>query len=195
MSCHKSKKMSSSKDSETEMNPNEVEEDQKESENDQENSGEDQEVDEKSQNEKTFQDLGLDEAICTKCELLGWKKPTKIQCEAIPIALEGKDIIGLAETGSGKTGAFALPVLQSLLKNPQRFFALVLTPTRELAFQIAEQFENLSDKGEKFGVKVAALVGGMDMVSQAVMIGKQPHVIIATPGRLVDHLENTKGTF
>lgn len=72
-----------------------------------------------------------------------WKAPTKIQREAIPVALQGKDIIGLAETGSGKTAAFALPILHTLLENPQRFYALVLTPTRELAFQISEQFEAL----------------------------------------------------
>ena len=145
---------------------------------------------ERDQDEKSFQDLGLLDSLCERCEALGWKKPSKIQVEAIPIALEGHDIIGLAETGSGKTGAFALPVLQALLENPQRFFGLVLTPTRELAFQIAEQFESL---GESVGVKCAVLVGGMDMVSQALMIGKKPHIIIATPGRLVDHLENTKG--
>ena len=95
---------------------------------------------------------------------------------------KGRDVIGLAETGSGKTGAFALPVLQALRDNPQSFFGLVLTPTRELAFQIAEQFNAL---GEKMALRVAALVGGMDMVSQAVMIGKKPHIIIATPGRFV----------
>ena len=77
--------------------------------------------------------------------------------------LLGKDVIGLAETGSGKTGAFALPILQSLLDHPQRLFALVLTPTRELAFQISEQFEAL---GATIGIKCAAIVGGMDMVSQ-----------------------------
>merc|ERR1711953_1201079 len=147
-------------------------------------------VHEREQEEKTFQDLGLVDALCERCEFLGWKKPSKIQVEAIPVALEGNDVIGLAETGSGKTGAFALPVLQALLENPGRFFGLVLTPTRELAFQISEQFEAL---GESVGVKCAVLVGGMDMVSQAVMLGKNPHIIIATPGRLVDHLENTKG--
>ncbi|XP_035226507.1 probable ATP-dependent RNA helicase DDX47 [Stegodyphus dumicola] len=102
----------------------------------------------------------------------------------------GRDIIGLAETGSGKTGAFAIPVLQALLKTPQRFFALVLTPTRELAFQIAEQFEAL---GSSIGVKTAVIVGGMDMMTQSLALSKKPHIIIATPGRLVDHLENTKG--
>lgn len=81
--------------------------------------------------------------MCETCESLKWKVPTKIQKEAIPIALQGKDIIGLAETGSGKTGAFAIPILQTLLENPQRYFALILTPTRELAFQISEQIEAL----------------------------------------------------
>jgi ATP-dependent RNA helicase DDX47/RRP3 len=104
--------------------------------------------------------------------------------------VSGKDIIGLAETGSGKTGAFALPILQSLLQHPQRLFALVLTPTRELAFQISEQFEAL---GSSIGVKCSVIVGGIDMMTQALSLAKKPHIIIATPGRLIDHLENTKG--
>lgn len=86
---------------------------------------------------------GLVDILCTACTQLKWKAPTKIQKESVPVALQGKDIIGLAETGSGKTAAFALPILQSLLENPQRYFALILTPTRELAFQISEQFEAL----------------------------------------------------
>jgi len=104
--------------------------------------------------------------------------------------LEGKDVIALAETGSGKTGAFALPVLHTLLDNPQRLYALVLTPTRELAFQISEQFEAL---GSSIGVKCAVIVGGIDMMAQSLALAKKPHIIIATPGRLIDHLENTKG--
>ncbi|KAI8437132.1 hypothetical protein MSG28_010482 [Choristoneura fumiferana] len=138
----------------------------------------------------TFKDLGVVDVLCEACKDLKWKNPSKIQKEAIPVALEGKDIIGLAETGSGKTGAFALPILQALLENPQRYFALVLTPTRELAFQISEQFEAL---GASIGVKCSVIVGGMDMVAQALTLSKKPHIIIATPGRLVDHLENTKG--
>ena len=100
---------------------------------------------EETENEKqtTFTQLGLNETLCEACKSLGWNTPSKIQTEAIPVALEGKDIIGLAETGSGKTGAFALPVLHFLLQNPQRLYALVLTPTRELAYQISEQFEAL----------------------------------------------------
>ena len=106
--------------------------------------------------EKTFSDLGLVDTLCQACASLGWKKPSKIQVESIPVALAKNDVIGLAETGSGKTGAFALPLLQALLEKPQRFFGLVLTPTRELAFQIAEQFESL---GKTIGVKCAVLVG------------------------------------
>ncbi|XP_059481128.1 probable ATP-dependent RNA helicase DDX47 [Neocloeon triangulifer] len=138
----------------------------------------------------TFKDLGVVEVLCEACEQLKWKTPTAIQKQAIPLALKGRDVIGLAETGSGKTCAFAMPILQQLLETPQRLFALVLTPTRELAFQISEQFEAL---GSTIGVQCGVIVGGMDMVTQALTLAKKPHVIIATPGRLVDHLENTKG--
>lgn len=99
-------------------------------------------------------------------------------------------MIGLAETGSGKTAAFALPILQALLEKPQPLFGLVLAPTRELAFQISQQFEAL---GSLINVRCTVLVGGMDMVSQAISLGKKPHIVVATPGRLLDHLENTKG--
>ncbi|KAG8182407.1 hypothetical protein JTE90_018298 [Oedothorax gibbosus] len=143
-----------------------------------------------SNEEVTFKSLGVVDVLCEACEQLKWKSPTAIQKEAIPVALQGRDIIGLAETGSGKTAAFAIPVLQALLKTPQRLFALVLTPTRELAFQIAEQFEAL---GSVIGVKTVVIVGGMDMMTQSLTLSKKPHIIIATPGRLVDHLENTKG--
>ena len=138
----------------------------------------------------TFKSLGIVDVLCEACEQLKWKTPTKIQREAIPVSLQGKDIIGLAETGSGKTGSFALPILQTLLDNPQRLYALILTPTRELAFQISEQFEAL---GSSIGIKCAVVVGGIDMMTQSLMLAKKPHIIIATPGRLVDHLENTKG--
>lgn len=138
----------------------------------------------------SFKALGIDERLCEVCKSLDWNEPTKIQKEAIPIALQGRDIIGLAETGSGKTAAFILPILQSLLENPRRLFALVLTPTRELAIQIQEQVAAL---GSGFQIKSAVLVGGMDMMTQTVALAKKPHIIIATPGRLVDHLEKTKG--
>uniref|UniRef100_A0A183GP46 Helicase ATP-binding domain-containing protein n=1 Tax=Heligmosomoides polygyrus TaxID=6339 RepID=A0A183GP46_HELPZ len=90
---------------------------------------------------------------------LDWKVPTKIQIAALPYSLNGRDVIGLAETG-------------------------------ELAFQIAQQFEAL---GAGIGLMVAVIVGGVDMTTQALALAKRPHIIVATPGRLVDHLENTKG--
>ncbi|KAK4778139.1 hypothetical protein SAY87_018326 [Trapa incisa] len=139
---------------------------------------------------KTFEELGICEQLVDACKTRGWLKPTRIQVEAIPPALEGKDLIGLAQTGSGKTGAFALPILQALLDTPQPFFACVLSPTRELAIQIAEQFSNL---GSDIGVRCAVLVGGVDMVQQTLILAKQPHIVVGTPGRLVDHLSNTKG--
>ncbi|KAJ6079827.1 hypothetical protein N7467_009580 [Penicillium canescens] len=139
---------------------------------------------------KTFKELGIIEALCEACTNLGYKAPTPIQAESIPLALQGRDMIGLAETGSGKTAAFALPILQALMEKPQPFFGLVLAPTRELAYQIAQSFENL---GSTIAVRCATIVGGMDMVPQSIALGKKPHIIVATPGRLLDHLENTKG--
>merc|ERR1719409_987170 len=121
---------------------------------------------------------------------MNWVSPTKIQQEALPWALKGRDVIGLAQTGSGKTGAFALPIVQRLLDNPQRFFAVVLGPTRELCVQIGEQFEAI---GSTIKLQTAVVVGGLDMVTQAMQLAKRPHVVVASPGRLVDHLENTKG--
>jgi len=138
----------------------------------------------------TFKELGLCDVLCEAADALKWVHPSKIQVEAIPLALSGRDVIGLAETGSGKTGAFVLPILHQLLETPQRLYALMLTPTRELAFQINEQIKAL---GSSFGVTTAVIVGGMDMTSQSMALGKSPHIVIATPGRLVDHLENTKG--
>ena len=88
------------------------------------------EADVPEQSKKTFAELGLSDVLVEAAEKVGWKKPSRIQEESIPIALQGKDVIGLAETGSGKTGAFALPILHTLLENPQRLYALVLTPTR-----------------------------------------------------------------
>ncbi|KAF4122268.1 ATP-dependent RNA helicase DDX47/RRP3 [Geosmithia morbida] len=145
---------------------------------------------------KTFAELaltlmqGIVESLCEACESLNYKHPTPIQEKSIPVALEGRDIIGLAETGSGKTAAFALPMLQALLDKPQPLFGLVLAPTRELATQIGQAFEAL---GALISLRCAVIVGGLDMVPQAIALSKKPHVIVATPGRLVDHLEKTKG--
>jgi len=138
----------------------------------------------------TFESLGVCRELCEAVKHMGWDKPTDIQRDSIPYALQGRDLICLAKTGSGKTGAFALPVVQSLLDNPSPIFALVLAPTRELSYQIGEQFRAL---GAQVSLTVAVIVGGMDMVDQAMQLAKKPHIVIASPGRLVDHLENTKG--
>lgn len=145
--------------------------------------------DDNSTEVKSFREYGVCEALCQTITGLGWKKPSAIQAEVLKYAFEDRDVIGLAETGSGKTGAFAIPMIQRLIDNPQRLFGLILTPTRELAFQISEQFEAL---GASVGLKTAVIVGGVDMVQQALALARKPHVVIATPGRLVDHLENTK---
>ena len=143
---------------------------------------------------KTFQSLGLEESLCEACSELGYKFPTEIQVESIPWSLQNRDIIALAQTGSGKTAAFALPILQAMLNEENLAvtlpYALVISPTRELAIQIAEHFEKL---GRGIGLRTSVIVGGVDMVAQAITLSKKPHVIVATPGRLVDHLENTKG--
>ncbi|KNA07182.1 hypothetical protein SOVF_174220 isoform A [Spinacia oleracea] len=141
---------------------------------------------------KSFKELNICESLIEACDRLGWTAPTKIQADSIPHALEGKDIIGLAQTGSGKTGAFALPIIQALLdeKSPQPFFGCVLSPTRELAIQISEQFEAL---GASIGLRTAVLVGGVDMNQQQLALGRRPHIVVGTPGRLMDHLTNTKG--
>lgn len=138
----------------------------------------------------TFASLGVCEQLTEACDALGWKKPSPIQVQSIPLALEGRDLIGLAQTGSGKTAAFAIPILQALLEKPQPLFACVLSPTRELAIQIAEQFEAL---GSGIGVKCVVVVGGVDMMAQAIALAKRPHILVGTPGRLLDHLSNTKG--
>lgn len=142
--------------------------------------------------QQTFAKLGLCEELCMKCEECGWKHPTRIQAAAIPVVQEGCDLIGIAQTGSGKTGAYVLPLVHWLLmqKNPPYLSILVMVPTRELAQQVTSQFLML---GSSVGLKVATLVGGADMVEQACELSLRPHVVVGTPGRVKDHLSNTKG--
>ena len=138
----------------------------------------------------TFSGLGIRTELVDACKALNFRVPTPIQTRAIPLALEGRDIVGLAETGSGKTAAFALPILQDLMSREQKHFALVLAPTRELAVQTKQQFDAL---GATIHVKTCVVVGGMGEVDQAISLMKGPHIVVATPGRLMYHLENTKG--
>ncbi|XP_054835027.1 probable ATP-dependent RNA helicase DDX49 [Eublepharis macularius] len=135
-----------------------------------------------------FRALGLAPWLTAQAEQLGLTRPTPVQEACIPPALQGRDCMGCAKTGSGKTAAFVLPILQKLSEDPYGIFCLVLTPTRELAYQIAEQFRVL---GKPLGLKDCIIVGGMDMVAQALELSRKPHVVIATPGRLADHLRSS----
>ncbi|KAJ9164489.1 hypothetical protein P3X46_024061 [Hevea brasiliensis] len=133
-----------------------------------------------------FSDLGLAEWAVQTCKELGMKRPTPVQAHCIPKILAGRDVLGLAQTGSGKTAAFALPILHRLAEDPYGIFALVVTPTRELAYQLAEQFRAL---GSCLHLRCAVVVGGMDMLTQAKTLMGRPHVVIATPGRVKVLLE------
>lgn len=125
-----------------------------------------------------FSSLNLHPSLLSSISSLKWSNATQIQASAIPPALEGRDVIGLAETGSGKTGAFAIPILNFLLDKPQKqVFAVILAPTRELAFQIHEVMVAL---GRGMGANSVCVVGGVDMASQAIALARNPHVVVAT---------------
>uniref|UniRef100_A0A1B0BYF6 RNA helicase n=1 Tax=Glossina palpalis gambiensis TaxID=67801 RepID=A0A1B0BYF6_9MUSC len=135
--------------------------------------------------ENPFQILGLRPWLVKQLRKLGLKQATPIQQNCIPAILEGKDCIGAAKTGSGKTFAFALPILQKLSEEPVSHFALVLTPTHELAYQISEQF---LVAGQPMGVRVCVVSGGTDQIIEAQKLMQRPHIVVAMPGRLADHL-------
>ena len=138
--------------------------------------------------DSTFESIGVCSELCETLKEMGYKYPTKIQKETLPYALNSQDIIGLAETGSGKTAAYAIPIIQKLLDSPNHyFFACVMAPTRELCLQINSIFEII---GSSIGLKTSVLVGGLDLTSQAISLSKKPHIVIGTPGRI---LSNTKG--
>ena len=130
-----------------------------------------------------FDTLGLSEAVLEAVTESGYDTPTPIQAQAIPLILEGRDVIGASQTGTGKTAAFALPSLSKLtpMGKPQ---ILVLEPTRELAHQVAEQFEKY---GKHTGLKVALLYGGVGLGDQSKALQQGADIVVATPGRLVDH--------
>ena len=130
-----------------------------------------------------FDTLGLSEAVLEAITESGYKNPTPIQAQAIPLILEGRDVIGASQTGTGKTAAFALPSLSKItpMGKPQ---ILVLEPTRELAHQVAEQFEKY---GKHTGLKVALLFGGVGFGDQLKALHGGADIVVATPGRLVDH--------
>ena len=134
-------------------------------------------------NHTSFANLGIDKKILDILAGLKFTVPTPIQAKAIPIAAEGKDIIGIAQTGTGKTFAFGIPMVQMLAKNGGK--GLILLPTRELALQVNEALLQLIPV---FKMKSLVIIGGHDMQGQVDGIGQSPDIIIATPGRLIDHL-------
>jgi len=145
-------------------------------------------MDQKSQNNtSTFYGLGIAPAMIELLERLKFTIPTPIQLKAIPIAIEGKDVIGVAQTGTGKTLAFGVPMIQRLLQKPGN--ALVLVPTRELAIQVEEVIVKI---GQPFNIRAAVIIGGASIFNQIKALRMNPRVIIATPGRLLDHLRNEK---
>ncbi|GBG25602.1 ATP-dependent RNA helicase DBP8 [Hondaea fermentalgiana] len=133
----------------------------------------------------SFEKLGLSKWTCDACQSLGMLVPTAVQRACIPATLAGKNIIGSAPTGSGKTAAFALPILDRLARDMYGVFAVVVTPTRELAFQIGDQFSAL---GAAIRLRCAVVVGGTSQVEEATKLARRPHIIVATPGRLGSHL-------
>uniref|UniRef100_A0A7S3NJD2 RNA helicase n=1 Tax=Aureoumbra lagunensis TaxID=44058 RepID=A0A7S3NJD2_9STRA len=136
--------------------------------------------------ETTFESLGLSQWLCESCKTMGLRSPTAIQKKCIPRILAGCDVLGLAETGSGKTAAFALPIIERLFDDPYGVFAVVLSPARELAAQTAEHFAAL---GAKQKIRVLTIVGGEDGTKQALQLARdRPHIVVATPGRFVEHL-------
>jgi ATP-dependent RNA helicase RhlE len=132
----------------------------------------------------TFESLGIKDSILKVVSSLGLETPTPIQEKAIPPALEGLDVIGIAQTGTGKTLAFAIPMLERLAVSKGR--GLVVVPTRELASQVSESIKRI---GTPFGLKTAVLIGGEPVHRQIFLLKKRPHIVIATPGRLIDHLK------
>lgn len=135
-----------------------------------------------------FVDLGLTKELAQVLTGLGYEEPTPIQSQAIPPLLEGRDLLGQAATGTGKTGAFALPLLQRVLTDRRKTThpaALVLVPTRELAIQVAEA---LHSYGAKLGAVVLPIYGGAEFGRQAQALKRGVHVVVATPGRALDHI-------
>jgi ATP-dependent RNA helicase RhlE len=140
--------------------------------------------------ESGFAGLGLDPELLSALGGHGYQKPTPIQAEAIPHAVAGKDIVGIAQTGTGKTLAFLAPILNGLGRGSVRR-ALILAPTRELALQIEEVCEKIA---RPFGYRSAVLIGGASMGRQIAQLRSRPEIIVATPGRLQDHIDSKRLT-
>jgi ATP-dependent RNA helicase RhlE len=139
-----------------------------------------------------FAALGLSDELVQAVTDAGYTTPTPIQTEAIPLILRGRDIIGLAQTGTGKTAAFTLPLVERLLPGPRRTRAVVLTPTRELCIQVEEAVHRYASHSE---LDVVAVFGGVAVEPQTKALRAGADIVVATPGRLIDHLERQNVVF
>ncbi len=135
---------------------------------------------------KNFDGLGLHHVLARSLTNMKYDTPTPIQAQAIPIALKGKDVLGSAQTGTGKTAAFSIPLIEQLL-NSERGTALVMTPTRELGKQVMDVMHQML--GPKSKIKTAFLIGGEAMHKQCQQLRQRPRLVVGTPGRINDHLE------
>ncbi|HLF03203.1 MAG TPA: DEAD/DEAH box helicase, partial [Anaerolineales bacterium] len=134
-----------------------------------------------------FDSFNFDPRVAAGIQALGYTEPTPIQAQAIPAILEGHDVMGLAQTGTGKTAAFVLPILQRLLNGPRRHVrALIVTPTRELAEQIHDAIGEL---GRQTRLRSVTVYGGVSMYSQTQKLNGGVEIVVACPGRLLDHLK------
>ncbi|QOP48452.1 DEAD/DEAH box helicase [Lacticaseibacillus paracasei] len=132
-----------------------------------------------------FKELGLDHDLLKAIAQSGFEEATPIQAETIPLVLAGKDVIGQAQTGTGKTAAFGLPILQNIDKADRSIQALVISPTRELAIQTQEELYRL---GQDKKIKVQAVYGGADIRRQIRQLSEHPQIVVGTPGRILDHI-------
>lgn len=133
----------------------------------------------------TFSEFGLTEPALRALNNMGFEEATPIQQQAIPVALQGRDLIGQAHTGTGKTAAFGVPMVEFLEGSREQIQGIVLTPTRELAVQVAEELNRI---GYHKGIRTLPIYGGQDIGRQIRALKNRPHIIVATPGRLMDHM-------
>ena len=134
----------------------------------------------------TFQELGISPERSTHLENMGFTTPTNIQSQAIPQLLAERDVVGQSQTGTGKTAAFSLPMLERLDPNKRAVQALVLTPTRELAMQVHDAISQFMGDSE---LRVLAIYGGQSIDRQMIQLKRGVHVVVGTPGRVIDLLE------
>ena len=129
--------------------------------------------------------MDLSNAVLRSISNMGFEEPTPIQEQAIPIALEGRDLIGQAHTGTGKTAAFGIPMVERITVEAEQIQGIVITPTRELAVQVAEELNKI---GHFKGIRTLPIYGGQDFQRQIRALNKKPYIIVGTPGRLMDHM-------